>query len=482
MSFEERNAAWDGKTRRGFVQPHSRSSTPRAWMVWVEGKVAHTMWGQIGGQFQHTTETFLGVNIGKSNELSPEAYALDRTKEMCRKKNWEGYREVELLGLMKELMFGSAPFDYLDPIVKKDIDFDDLPLSLSFYKPDNTMGAGMMKKAVAGKVIYTRKRNGLAFILARGKEHPRLYSRRMLRQNDNETGTSLTWNDRFPHLIEAATEFMPENSILLGELVMDRNGIDDFAAIQSYVKSLTLQSLQDQRIGGFPSFYIWDMAFWGGEDVVSTVPTTERIGRIHEIEGGPFFLPIDAFACSVSWCSTPENAVEYAKSMKLEGWVVVDPDGIYGDKAYNFKGKPDRPGAFCSKLKPEYEDDFIAMWDPECRISDLPIQPVIYPSAKRANVGERSTKDRSAQGIKSVALFQINSAGHYVYISNVSSGLTDAMKKDWASREKFPQVWQITFTERAYVSKGDDTNALTFARFDSVRMDKSPEECVNQLL
>ena len=45
-----------------------------------------------------------------------------------------------------------------------------------------------------------------------------------------------------------------------------------------------------------------------------------------------------------------------AKEWGFEGWVVVDPDAPgYGDKAFNFKGKPDRP-SICGKLKPEYED------------------------------------------------------------------------------------------------------------------------------
>lgn len=444
MSFDERNAAWTGAARE-FRQVHSRGSAPRVWAISVGGPNIHTTWGQLGGSMQQATETLNPINVGKKNEKSGAQYALERSRETCRKKHLEGYREF----------VDDKP---LDDLVEKKIDFDDLPASLCFYKPDNSMGAGITKKARAGKVLYGRKRNGLAFILARGTAHPRLYSRRMLRQHDDEQGTSLTWNDRFPHLIEEAAKFMPENSILLGELVMDNHGKDDFKAIQSLTKSLTLQSLEFQNATGRrPSFYIWDVAFWDGQDLVSQSAVASRYELIHEFDAGQYFFPVQ----TADFFKSPEEAVEYAKKHDWEGWVVVDPEGIYGDKAYNFKGKPDRPGTVCAKLKPEYEDDFVAMWDPE------------------NGHGERSTKGRNDHGIKSVALYQYNSKGDFVYISNVSSGLSDAQKKDWANPKKFPMVWKVKYTERFYQSQGDDTNALIFAKFDSPRDDKSPQECIN---
>jgi hypothetical protein len=392
---------------------------------------------------QSAVETMQGINIGKKNEKSAEVYALERARETCRKKNLEGYREFK----------NDRP---MDELVKKDINFDDLPASLCFYKPDNTMGPGITKKAEAGNVLYTRKRNGMAYILARGTDHPRLYSRRMLRQHDDEQGTALTWNDRFPHLIEAAAQFMPENSILLGELVMDVSGKDVFKSIQSYTKSLTLQSLEDQKKEGLPGFYIWDVAFWDGQDLVSNVPVEARYALIHEFPSGQHFIPIEV----ITFKDTQE-AIEHAKKEDWEGYVVVDPHGIYGDKAYNFKGKPDRPGTVCAKLKPEWEDDFVALWNPE------------------AGYGERSTKGRSNQGIKSVGLFQYNLKGELIFISNVSSGLTDEQKRDWANPNKFPMVWKVAYNERSYMSQGDDTNALIFAKFIEVRTDKAINECIN---
>lgn len=457
MSFEERNTSWTGVSRE-FRQLQSRSSAPRVWSIRVEGNAIITTWGQLGGAMQTATELMNGVNVGKSNEKSPEQYALERAREACRKKNWEGYREFS----------GNQP---LDAVVSTEINFDDLPLSLSFYKPDNTMGGAITKKAEAGKVWYSRKRNGLAFVLARGKAHPRLYSRRMLRQHDDEVGSSLTWNDRFPHIIEAAANIMPENSILLGELLVNRNGQDDFKAIQSYTKSLTMQSLGDQQAGGLPSFYIWDIAFWEGQCMVREAPVRARYELIHDLDYALSFhvtgqfapiIPVQFFGPEMF--ATMDAAIDFAKKNDWEGFVVVDPEGTYGDKAFNFKGKPDRPGAVCSKLKPTYEDDFVAYWAPE------------------KGWGERSTKARNNQGIKSVALFQYNKNGQLIEISNVSSGLTDEQKTNWADPKRYPQVWKVEYKDRRYQADGEDTNALDFASFVEERTDKRPEECINPRL
>lgn len=476
MSFAERSEKWQGEYRE-FHQLQTRSGTPRVWGIEVKDNTIHTTWGQYGGAMQRASETMQGVNVGKKNEKSPAQYALERAREMARKKNWEGYREVNRgqHGTVTGRSSAVTGQVYFQDNVQTGIDFDNLPLNLSFYKPDNTMGAGMEKKAQNGQVWYTRKRNGLAFVLARGKEHPRLYSRRMLRQHDDETGGALTWNDRFPYIIEVAKSFMPEDSIILGELVVNRplteSRADDFKAIQSYTKSLTLQSIKDQEQNGFASFYIWDIAFWSGKDLVREAPVRDRFEIIHELEfpvvdvgGQPYsaFLPIEVY--DSTRVPSPDHAIAKAIANEWEGFVVVDPNGIYGDKAYNFKGKPDRPGTFCAKLKPTFEDDFIAYWDPE------------------KGWGERSTKNRNNQGIKSVALFQYNKEGQLVEISNVSSGLTDEQKTSWAVTTRWPQVWKVEYKDRRYISDGEDTNALDFAAFVEERKDKKPEECINPKL
>lgn len=448
MTFEIRNLKWKGKSRE-FRQVGG--SAPRSWKIEVNGATIKTMWGQVDGAMQTAIEVAVAVNEGKANQKTPEEAALDKARRMALLKFREGYREVK-----------PGTFEFMDS-VESEIDFDNLPQSLCFYKPDNSMGPGITKKAIAQQTWYLRKANGLMFVISKGTGKAKLYSRRMLRHQDDEAGQEdKTWDRRFANIQGVADLIMPANSILLGELVVvDRKtGLEDFKAVQTLTKSLTERAFVDlidlENQGKQPVFFAWDVAFWSGQNLFKDTTYAQRYGLLSDFEGGPHIKPIQRFAFK-----HPTEAVEYAKKHDFEGFVVVDPSATYGEKGFNFKGKPDRPATACAKLKPAYEDDFIAVWDPE------------------QGHGERSTKASSNQGIKSVALYQLNKKGERVFICNVSSGLSKEQIKDWSNPKKFPMVWKVEYTERFFQSKGDDTNALIFPRFVEVRTDKGADECIN---
>jgi len=178
-------------------------------------------------------------------------------------------------------------------------------------------------------------------------------------------------------------------------------------------------------------------------------------------------------------CNFPnaEKALEHAKELGIEGWVVVDPDAIYGDKGWSLKGKPDRPSS-CAKSKPTAEDDFIAYWDPD-----------------KKNMGEWGTgkheRDKEVMlpsgavvehgGVGSVALYQYNPKGELVYISKCSSGMAYEFQAQ-LRKEHFPFVCKCEFKGRTYISDGEKTNALRHPVFVEARDDKRADECVNEKL
>ena len=74
MSFQERNASWQGTPSRRFVQLASHS--PRFWTVWTEGDTLFYQWGQVDGATQQASEKAPIVNIGKKNEVDGIAKCL----------------------------------------------------------------------------------------------------------------------------------------------------------------------------------------------------------------------------------------------------------------------------------------------------------------------------------------------------------------------------------------------------------------------
>ena len=445
MGIAERNAAWTGGLRT-FQQDNSRSSSARIWTVSVQDGKLVTVWGQKDGAMQTASEAAPAVNEGKKNYISPEKNAIKLALRHIELKTREGYREVDSRG-------------FLDQVSATAIDFSKpLPQELCFWKPVNATEGKMLEKANSGKAWFARKRNGMAMVICHHANNEiQIYSRRMLRQHDDETNTNYTWNDRFHTLAVKAQEVMPKNSIMLGELIVEWDGKERFDLAQSYIKCLTPEAKQRIKEFGEPFFYCWDIPFWDGEEMARDFTVQRRYELINEVADWPI-IPVEVFPGGHFKSTT--HAIDYAKKKGWEGFVVVDPDGVFGDRAYNFKGKPDRPPC-ATKLKPSFEDDFVAMWNPE------------------KGYGERSTKGSRAGGIKSVGLFQYNSRRELMFICNVSSGLTKEDLVEWADPKKFPAVWQIEYTSRTYIKDGDDTNALIFPRFVMARTDKNVQECVN---
>jgi ATP-dependent DNA ligase len=147
-----------------------------------------------------------------------------------------------------------------------------------------------------------------------------------------------------------------------------------------------------------------------------------------------------------------KDILTWAKKMKWEGFVVVDPESTYGDRAFNFHGKAERPKE-CCKDKPTCEADFIVRWDPKNGIGEF-------------------GKGKKSGGVGSVALYLWDpKKKEEVYVCDMGGGLTDADVVKYANIKLYPMIWEIEFSE--WTSKG----ALRFPVFLRPRPDKTLQEC-----
>jgi len=486
---------WTGKERE--FRQTGREHTI-VWKIGVVGATDTTTWGKLNGKLQRVSNTYEGVNIGKSNEVSPRENALLRAERKILMKTREGFLEFRDGKQIGERGKGIHPEQ-------------PLPENLCFYKPSNSLGAGLKKKARQGEVLFTRKRDGAMFVARITDDDVEFYSRTMQRGMHTE---DRPWSERFSHLYE---EFMgmlvagkiPPNSIILGELVAD-HGRDNLSHVQSVLKSSTEESILRQERGGRLFFYAWDVAQWGGEMTLTEKIGGDRHTIIEEaFQGTQWIIPIDIWDFEGIWeegvgavlNANPEwvfrkqksdfpykavfthgstdyefllddLAMQLSLSLGWEGWVIVDPTVHLGDKAVNFRGKPDRPSKVTGKLKPVHEDDFIVEWDPD------------------SGVGTYGTgKNQKRAG--SLALYQLNSKQDMVWVSDVGGGIKDKHSKDYPAGllrvdlsdvTIYPLVASVAYTSRTYKTDGDKTNALTFPRILRFRTDKDPGECVNPKL
>lgn len=77
-----------------FPMLYKKTSTgaDQFWLIWTEGAVIHTQWGQVGGAIQDTRDLIKsGKNLGKKNETSPEQQAELEAQSQWEKKLKKGY-------------------------------------------------------------------------------------------------------------------------------------------------------------------------------------------------------------------------------------------------------------------------------------------------------------------------------------------------------------------------------------------------------
>jgi ATP-dependent DNA ligase len=267
--------------------------------------------------------------------------------------------------------------------------------------------------------------------------------------------------------------------MMAGELVCSRNGkLDDFKYIATLTKSYTQKALEEQASGHLAQFYWWDIPFFGGEDLVKEWPVHRRMHLIHELHAKAAAAQQHILPISILTFANPEAAEDHARKSGIEGWVVLDPLAVYGDKGWNLKGKPDRPST-CAKLKPRQEDDFIAFFDPDKGDEFGEWGTGKHEKGKMVRLPDGSEVVHG--GVGSVALYQYNQSGELVYISKCSSGMDYAYQAN-LKKQSFPQVWQVEYVERTYISDGEKTNALRHPTFLRLREDKRVEECINPRL
>lgn len=437
----------------------SRTGAVRYWQIHRKDHILHIEYGQEGGKATTTTYVGKGKNIGKANEITPEDDALN---------------EMERLVLSKERK------GYTSSLVKSKVDVMDCPEELRFYKPLAKITKEAKDLLSRGNPIITRKYDGEMMVIRVDDGDVQIFSRTMLPTHHVD---KKSWNDRFPHIVQAFSDLKGKH-IFTGEMVKSLRGPDDRKYVARVLKSKTEKAIQIQKDDVWLQYVIWDYPVKLGKKNTDTYEirldsisgllfyNTDKSKHIKPgYVGEPFIVYehdqyLDTAYCDESpWSADADIFIMVLlKQVEQEGWeglILADGDATYADKLYNFRGKTDRPKTFC-KIKPIYEDDFVAFWDPE-------------------NGQGTYGRGRHEGQLGSVALYQYNTKGEPVYICDCGTGFDDDMRED-GRQEDFPMVFQIKYEARTYKSNGADTNALQFPRLMHIRTDKQIEECINENL
>lgn len=383
----------------------------KVWTIEISGNVVTRTWGMREGKMQNTVEKFAANSKMSATEVAQ--FNFDRA---IRFKKEEGY--TSNLASVRT----SSVMD--DDDMEKAFASGELPDAFAPAKPISSIPRDeAIERAANGEFCIQRKRDGRrAYAMWSNEGNLTLWSRKI---------EDIT--DRFPFLVRTlAVEFSEfYDTILDMEIVVDRDGSDDFRAVGTVATALPAKAAARERELPVKA-YIFDVLYFKGVASYS-LPYRQRYNKILSIlpHDNGVILPPKTFA-------SLEKAEAMVKENGWEGLVLWEWDS---PTVIRMDGKETRTN--CYKFKVVETRDFVA-YDFE------------YGNGKNAGV-MGSLMLRNKQG---------------KFVGMCGGGFTDEQRKWFASkRAKFPMVVEVEFDKQE-----PDSLKLRFPVFVRIRDDKKVEE------
>jgi len=459
---------------REFRKETGLSERPRVWYIGIDEKdpeIVVTRWGMLDGAIQETRDRPGSCGVeGHADYQTADHYALFCMARDIRRKKEHGYVEF----------CDGRPMCKVATVVDLDLP---LPKNLTFYKPQTKISDGKLTKLEKSrKAIWTLKRDGMMHVAVGIRGDWEIYTRRM----DKAT-------ERFPHIVKSLNMLdAPGKSVLLGEIVLlGDKGVDRFLDLSSICRSDPPLALAYQGMGTFPkghenkkplgktAFYVFDVAFLGGDDLARYSTVRDRLSILRELFSklDPRLrlntgLSLDAKVhlaesrrreamlrkhhvgpVKIFKTNSLED-IDLAKRIGAEGFVVLSADAVYGRKAYSFDGDAKRPDGIW-KRKPKYEEEFIV-------------------------VGTYEGTGKNSGKLGGFYIEQVHpKTGKRIKCGKCGGGLSDAQRVEYYGDDAVGWTIKVEFDSRQPPKNG--VHAVRFPVFKG-RSDKKPEECVAQSL
>lgn len=407
------------------IKLYQKSSTGKTKFLELstDGSKFITTWGLLDGKTQTTEKICEGMNIGKSNETSPEQQAVLEMEAKAIKKQKEGYSTTK-------------PDDAVLTETDSKIDLDNLPINLCPSKP---IGQNKLtvKITESPDTYGQRKHNGHCLILVRGTGTTKIYTRRM--QNITEYVKDIP-------VIKEAADKLPLGSFVLHECVYYNNQyqkemprfvaqvITKEDAVEAFRRYVELSKAGKYSMIPIDALFL-DNKFIGDTEHRQRM----KLMMQHGIEV-PGLIP--------NW----KDVLDRAKAQHWEGLVLRVP-GKDSYITYTMDGKAKRAGGW--KYKFVGEGDFV-------------VSEVL-----------KGESGKHADFYAKFKVHQYDATGAVVDRGYVGAGtLTHEdlkkLKDDLDSgKRKLPFVVEIE-----YQSIHDESGKLEFGQIQRIRDDKLPSECL----
>lgn len=300
----------------------------KQWSIWIEsdGTTVTVEWGLVGGSLQTSSDNTKSKGKPGTKAFKDERMcARENYDRQIKKKREEGYRAATDAADVR---------DYMEALDKNFVP----------AKPINDMSDDELRTLDrAGRLIIQRKRDGRRhLVLVTRSKRVRIYSRRM---------EELT--DHMPRVRDAIAALdLPGGTILDGEIIVDRDGVDDFRATGSFTNPKTKPEKAAATSAALPvKFVLFDVLYYAETAIWGTAYSDRWMlcNRIAGYDETSIIVTPQTFTMDLARCQA------LVREQGWEGLVCwVKDEGTIVREG----GSPKRVN--CIKWKPIKEGDFIA--------------------------------------------------------------------------------------------------------------------------
>ena len=328
-----------------------------------------------------------------------------------------------------------------------------------------------------GEWCLQEKKDGCFYMLEKiDSEHIYLFSR----TKSKKTGELAEKGANVPHIIKWAHDFLPDDTVLLGEIYIPGGHSND---VTSVMGCLPKNAIARQEASDWVHYYVFDCIRYCGHDLCENTVET-RIGYYLETELYDCFELGNFIGGYMPACEYVEMATTYTLGENVnigigcnsfqeklneifaaggEGAVFKRLDGIY---------EPDKRPMTCFKMKEHIDSvDLVIM--------DL-LNPVKEYTGKELETwpyweDEVPVTKHYYYGWKNAFKVGAYKDGKLVEVGRVASGLTDELREDMAAH---PENYIGKVAQISCMSLNKKDHTVRHPVFEQLRPDKNADDCL----
>ena len=340
-----------------------------------------------------------------------------------------------------------------------------------------------------GEWCLQEKKDGCFYQLEKiDNDHIYLFSR----TKSKKTGELAEKGANVPHIIEWARRFLPDDTILLGEIYIPGGHSND---VTSVMGCLPKNAIARQEASDWVHYYIFDCIYYNGNNLCDNTLET-RVGYYLEYELCDCFLNEEYIEMTITYtlgenvnigigCTSFQEKLNEIFAAGGEGAVFKRLDSVY---------EPDKRPMTCFKMKEHVDSvDLVVMelLNPvkEYTGKELDTWPYWYDTKleDEVYVAEGAIKE----AIKSDRFYPVTKHyffrwkngirlgayknGNLVEVGRVASGLTDEIREDMA---KHPENYIGKVAQISCMSLNKKDHTVRHPVFERMRPDKDENDCL----